>query len=590
MEETATIQAPTETSGPIQQSMLVSEINQKFPQCLPVFEKYGIAGCGGKFGPPEPLFIFAAAHRVPLRKFVDELNKAVRGEWKEKKDGKRKAESGKRKTESESVAEAREQFVSENLYKQFVFGALFVALTAGFGLGLTNLLRISFAQSYYEISGVLKQIHGHAQIFGWVGLFVMGVAFHAVPRMKLVALRPVRAAQAVLWLMLTGVFLRVFSQPFGRSEIGRFALLGSGLLELVAVGLFVWLMTKIELGSKLKHEFHEKFIWASVSWFAVLGVWNFLIVWQMFRQHSVGIPALQDALWIHVAFFGFIANIIFGFSLRVLPHFLGLRESKVWAANMAFWLWNIAIFLRYPVERLAWAASTLEAVAIVLFVWALGIFARRRTKIDIKSIDNSFARFIQLGYGWLLLVALIPFHADLFRLSASARHTMAIGFITPMILGVAYRVLPIFNGVNLWSNRLMRTSFWHLAVGSTLAFAMAFNKVFETTWSYAWSGVAGFLVFAALVMFAINVAMTLRTKAEKFTRDAMVKLTTRVTELLEVYPEMRPVLIHGGLSGLATMRHNPPRFVTIEFAARRHNLDAEPLVDLLNDEIKRRKH
>jgi cbb3-type cytochrome oxidase subunit 1 len=586
MEETATIQTPTETSEPIHHSMLVAEINQKFPQCLPVFEKYGIAGCGGKFGPPEPLFIFAAAHRVPLREFVDELNRAVRGEWKAENRDMNVVPT----SEKEAVAEAREQFVSENLYKQFVFGALFVALTAGFGLGLVNLTRISLAQSYYEISGVLKQIHGHAQVFGWVGLFVMGVAFHAVPRMKMVALRPVRAAQACLWLMLTGVSLRVLAQPFANSVAVRLGLLGSGLLELASIGLFVGLLAAVMTRSEQKREFHEKFVWAGAGWLLVLGIWNFLIVLQMFRQHSVGIPALQDALWIHVAFFGFIANIIFGFSLRVLPHFLGLRESKTWAANVAFWLWNAAIFLRYPVERLAWAASILEAVAIVLFVWALGIFARRRTKIDIKGIDNAFGWFIKLGYGWLLLVALIPFHSDVFRLSASARHTMAIGFITPLIFGVAYRVLPIFNGVNLWSNRLMRVSFWHLAAGSTLAFAMAFNKVFETTWSYAWSGIAGFLVFVALVMFAINIAMTLRTKAEKFTRDAVVKLTTRITELLEVYPDLRPVLIHGGLSGLATMRHNPPRFVSIEFAARRHNLDPQPLIKILNDEIERRKH
>ena len=481
------------------------------------------------------------------------------------------------------------QFVSENLYKRFVFGALFVALTAGFGLGVVNLTRISLAQSYYEISGVLKQIHGHAQIFGWVGLFVMGVAFHAVPRMKMVTLRPVRAAQACLWLMLAGVSLRVLTQPFGATTVGRFTVLGSGLAELAAIGLFVGLLAAVMRRSEQKREFHEKFVLAGVVWFLVLGIWNFFIVLQMFRQHSVGIPALQDALWIHVAFFGFIANIIFGFSLRVLPHFLGLRESKVWAANVAFWLWNAAIFLRYPVERLAWAASTLEAVAIVLFVWALGIFARRRTKIDIKGVDNTFEWFIKLGYGWLLLVALIPFHSDVFRLSASARHTMAIGFITPMILGVAYRVLPIFNGVNLWSNRLMRVSFWHLAAGSTLAFAMAFNKVFETTWSYAWSGISGCFVFASLVMFAINIAMTLRTKAEKFTRDAVVKLTTRITELLEVYPDLRPVLIHGGLSGLATMRHNPPRFVTIEFAARRTRIDPQLLVNALNEAIQKGK-
>lgn len=166
---------------------------------------------------------------------------------------------------------------------------------------------------------------------------------------------------------------------------------------------------------------------------------------------------------------------------------------------------------------------------------------------------------------------------------------MAVGFVTPILLGVAYRVLPIFNGVNLWSNRLMRASFWTLALGTTLAFSMAFNRVFETTWSYAWSGIAGFLVLAAILMFAINIALTLRTKAEKFTREAMVKLNTRVVELLEAYPDLRPVPIHGGLSGLATMRHNPPRFVTIEFAARRHGIDPVPLIKLLNDEIERKR-
>jgi hypothetical protein len=564
----------------IHPAMLVSEINRRFEQCRPVFEKYGIAGCGGEFGPPEPLFLFAAAHRVPLHELVDQLNRAVRGEWKPEPVKVR---------EGDAVAAAREQFASENLYKRFVFGALFVALTVGFGLGLVNLTRIALAQSYYEISGVLKQIHGHAQIFGWVGLFVMGVAFHAVPRMKMVPLRPVRAAQACFVLMLSGVLLRVISQPFARNPLWSAALLGSAALELAAVGLFVWLLGGAVARSEQKREPYEKFIWAGIGWFGVLGAWNFWIVLGMFLRRSVGAPALQDALWIHVAFFGFIANMIFGFSLRVLPHFLGLRESKILPANAAFVLWNTAIFLRYPVEPLAWTASSLEAAAIVLFVWALGIFARRRVKIDIQGVDHTFARFIYLGYAWLLVDAAVPFHADAFRLSASSRHTMAIGFITPVIFGVAYRVLPVFNGVNLWSNRLMRLSFWSLAAGSTLAFAMAFNRVFETAWSYAWSGIAGGLVFAALVMFAVNIAMTLRSRAETFTRDSTVKLTTRVTELLEVHPGLRPVLIHNGLSGLATMRHDPPRFVTIEFAARRHAIDPQPLVQALNDELQRRR-
>lgn len=555
---------------PIDHSLLVSDINRHFPQCRPVFEKYGIAGCGGDFGPPEPLFIFAAAHRVPLGALVDELNQAVRGEWKE---------------ERREKSEESNELESEHLYKHFVFAALVMAVTAGFALGAINLTRIAFGQSYAEISGVLKQIHGHAQLFGWAGLFIMGVAFHAVPRFKMAPLQPLWMARACLPLMFGGVILRTLSQPWGNTVAGRYGVLASGGLEFVAIVFFVRLISGVVLRSEQAVEHYDKFIWASVFWFAVLGAWNFWIVAGMFANRSVGIPALPNLLFIHVAFFGFIANMIFGFSLRVLPHFLGLRATRVRAATIAFALWNVAICLRYPVEGLAWVAASLEVAAAVLLVWSLGIFARRRVRIDIKGVDPTFAWFIYLGFAWLLITAALPFHADIFRLSPAARHAMAIGFVTSVILGVGQRVLPIFNGVNLWSNKLMRATFWTWALGTTLPIAMALNTAYGWTWTYVWSGVAGWLTFLALAMFAWNLTATLRVTAEKFTRESFVTAQTRVTELLEVRPELRPVLIHGGLGGLAAMRHNPPRFVTIEFAARRHDIDPQPLIAALNKEI-----
>lgn len=578
---TATAQPPRDV---IDHSALVSDVNRQYPKCRPVFEKYGIAGCGGEYGPPEPIFIFAAAHRVPLREFVAELNQAVRGEWKGIEDKGQKSEDRDR-----SSAVSGERSDGEHLYKWFVWAALAVALTAGFGLGIVNLTRISLAQSYYSISGVLKQVHGHTQLFGWIGLFIMGVALHAVPRMKMRPLISVRAATIALGLMLLGLVARTFGQPFASTEWGRYLVLGSGLLELAAIGTFVGLLAATALRSEQEREPYEKFIWASLGWFLVLAVWNLLIIMRMFSHRSIGVPMLQNAWWIQAALFGFVANMIFGFSLRVLPHFLGLRHSKIGAANIAFVMWNAAIFLRYPIEQLAWPATALEAMAAALFVYALGIFARRRTQIEIKGVDNAFAWFLYLGFGWLLVTALLPFHADIFRLSASTRHAMALGFITPVIFGVAQRVLPIFNGVNLWSNRLMRATFWHLAAGTTLALAMAFNVAYGSTWTYIWAGCAGYAVFGAFLMFAVNIAMTLRERHESFTTAAVVTAQTRVAELLEVMPWLRPVLIHNGLGGLAAMKHNPPRFVTIEFAARRHSIDPQPLILALNEAIQKGK-
>lgn len=581
MSATAATQPPVPTpSAPVTYMMTVSDINQRFPQCTPVFNKYGLGGCGGEYGPPEPLVIFAAAHHVPVKQLVDELNSAVRGEWKDDS-----------KSADDEIASAVEQEQGENLYKRFVGAALFFGLTSGTAWGAYNITRIALEQSWTAVTGAVKQAHGHEQLFGWVGLFIMGVAFHAVPRFKMLTIRPLWAAKLCFVLMVAGVLLRAIVQPFAANPAWGIALIASAALELGAIGLFAWLIARIVTHSQQESEFYEKFIWASVGWLVVLGVWNLILTARMFGFSANTISALPAAMFVHVAFFGFIANMIFGFSMRVLPHFLGLRETKVWAANTAFWLWNGAIFLRYPIEQLAWPASILEMLAAILFIYALGIWAKRRVKIDIKGVDPAFAWFIHHAYAWLLIVAFVPLHADIFRLTASTRHSMAIGFVASMIMGVAHRVLPIFNGVNLYSNRAMRATFCLLATGSTLAFAMALISAYETTWAFVWAAVAGWLVLAAVVLFAWNIAMTLRVKAEKFTRDSVVKLNTRVTEMLEVWPDLRPVLIHNGLSVLTRLgNRNPPRFVTIEFAARRHDIDPRPLIHLLNQEIQKRKN
>lgn len=557
--------------------MLVAEINRQFPQCRPVFDKYGLAGCGGADGPPEPLFIFAAAHRVELSHLVAELNQAVRGDWK--------AETAGRAARSAPA----EELEAENLYKRFVFAALGVALTLGFLLGAINLVIIAHGRSSDAVSGVSKQVHGHAQIFGWVGLFIMGVALHAVPRMKLQTVRPVRLAKMLPVLMLGGVILRAVGQPLAKTVTGATLLTLSGVSLLAGISAFLWILGRVVVVSEARREFHEKFLWASFLWLAVLAVWNLIIVSQMAARGWVGVPAATDWRFLHVAIFGFASNMIFGFALRVLPHFLGLRDPRVGPATIAFALWNLAIPLRYHNETLDRVATVLELVAAVLFVWALGIFAQRRVQVNIAGVDPAFGWFITLGFVWLLLATVQPFHADLGRITAAARHGMTIGFITSLMLGVGHRVLPIFNGVNLHSHRLLRGSFWCQAIGSTLVLAMAYSARQERPWQYAWAAVAGVCVLAAIVMFAWNIAHTLRVKAETFTRESAVKLTTRVAELLETYPDLRPVLIHGGLAGLAAMKHNPPRFVTLEFAARRHGIDPAPLIAALNEEIRKRK-
>jgi heme/copper-type cytochrome/quinol oxidase subunit 1 len=47
-----------------------------------------------------------------------------------------------------------------------------------------NLLQISGRESVASISPAWLQAHGHAQVFGWVGSFILGIGFYSIPKMR----------------------------------------------------------------------------------------------------------------------------------------------------------------------------------------------------------------------------------------------------------------------------------------------------------------------------------------------------------------------------------------------------------------------
>ena len=57
--------------------MSVRDINVRYPGCRAVFAQYGMGGCGGDFGPDEPLNFFAEAHHVDLARLTAELEAAA---------------------------------------------------------------------------------------------------------------------------------------------------------------------------------------------------------------------------------------------------------------------------------------------------------------------------------------------------------------------------------------------------------------------------------------------------------------------------------------------------------------------------------
>lgn len=91
--------------------------------------------------------------------------------------------------------------------------ALLLGAGAGFALAtvltLTPLLRVAIGPWWLATA----QAHGHLQLYGWAGLFVLGVALHFLPRLRGA---PLAAPWLVPWILgaqVIGLLLRAFSQP-----------------------------------------------------------------------------------------------------------------------------------------------------------------------------------------------------------------------------------------------------------------------------------------------------------------------------------------------------------------------------------------
>src|SRR5215469_4050640 len=130
---------------------------------------------------------------------------------------------------------AREQSLSRLLMTYIVTGLVFMLLPGTF-LGVWNLIKISSREAADSISPGWIQAHGHAQLFGWVGTFILGIGFYSIPKLR--KLKPFALWSAWLaWaLWVTGVTVRWSSNIYPLHW--RIALPFSASLELAAFLLF----------------------------------------------------------------------------------------------------------------------------------------------------------------------------------------------------------------------------------------------------------------------------------------------------------------------------------------------------------------
>lgn len=407
---------------------------------------------------------------------------------------------------------AREQSLSRLLMTYIITGIVFMLLPGTF-LGVWNLIKISSREAAESISPAWIQAHGHAQLFGWVGTFILGIGFYSIPKLR--KLKPFALWSAwVTWaLWVAGVSLRWFSNIYPWRW--RIALPLSAVLELAAFLIFFQAVSNHRSSSASKKPLEP---WIFVVIAATLGLLASLLLnlgasFQLaLHADSPAFPHLFDQRYLIVSTWGFLVPMVWGFSSRWLPIFMGLRPLRNSFLLLAVCSNAAGVVLGFLEHFIAAGIFLLTGAAMA--VAAIRFFEPATKPAKTINVHPSFPVFIRIAYGWLLVAAALGIWAA--RIGAApgiwgaSRHALTVGFIAAMIFCVGQRILPSFCGMRiLWSSRLMLAMLVLLMIGCTLRVGseiLAYQGYARWAWNIL--PISALIELIAVTLFAINLVVT----------------------------------------------------------------------------------
>lgn len=448
------------------------------------------------------------------------------------------------------------------IYEPFVLAALGIALTAGFGYAALLVGTLALKLPLGEWWDAAVQAHGHAQLFGWLGLFVLGMGLYFLPKLAGKELKRVERAPYGFAFLVGGIAVRSLAQPLlgfdaalgpawrglwvasAAAEFAGFALIASMLLSTYR--------TRGQIGSGSPEWPVFPFIAVALGSMASAYFLNLLATILAALSSRAALDPAWDALIIQLMLYGLAVPIAFVFSIRNLPLFMRLpappREGLRWLA----YVYAAALVLRLGPEMGAlWGVNSFwldsvgalgglgQSIVILIFVWKLDLLRRNapwttarppNTRPDLEYLRKptrkaypdagEYGRFellIYSAYFWLVVTALMEIaRAVAVWLGLNSlvpadaeRHALTVGFITLLIFGMSARLLPGFShkrGVAFPA--LVLATF---LLGNLAALLRVVPLLLPSTGlGMALLGFSGAIGWLAVVCLAFNVWRTLR--------------------------------------------------------------------------------
>lgn len=453
---------------------------------------------------------------------------------------------------------------------RFIWWALGLAAFAGFAIGAHVAsvigLELSLGRGFYSFI----QAHGHVQLVGWAGLFIIGISLHFIPRLAGVPIQPPSRIELILWLVSAGLLLRSVSQTLSPYLTGPYfkvcnwlAVL-SGLLEFL--GIVVYLITMVQTIRRLqaesvrpalqsvKHFFQMMFS----GWF-IYAALNVFLLAHMAASGGAVVEQNWNEFAIQIFLNLVLLPVAFAFSVRLFPLYLRLPAID-WSVQRIAAAYFVSVCLHIlptlpfalslPTQAplyISSAGKILKGAIVLWFIWKLDVLTRRRNPWTVHRVLHpgperrptrkglpdygEFGKFewlVYAAYTWLIIAVVLEMLTGLSVLigwratisSDAVRHAYLLGFITNLILGMAVRMIPGFIQKKETARpNLVAATFWLANAAAVMRILplllppdlaeLAPTAVVVALRAFSLSGVFG---MAAVICLAVNLVKTAKLK------------------------------------------------------------------------------
>ena len=382
----------------------------------------------------------------------------------------------------------------ERVHVPFVTASLLFGVFGGLALAVT--LPVERAVSVIDISWVAHaQIHGHLQLVGFAGLFVLGMAMRLAPHFGRGALAYPTRVRPTFVILVLGLLLRAIGQPLAQHGAFGIVMVGGAALEAVATVVFLTIITTTLAPMIRTLHPHALFLCSGFTWLAVQAVLGAWWVAELALEGGTVLDQQRNSMLVNIQLLGFVLASILGVGWRSFPTFFGVpapaRAVGIGAVVLldgGLLLWATPVLTGRFSPTTSAIGTFLVGLGIVIAVATFGI---GRLRHRLAAASRGFVWALQPVLAWLLFTGIALVLAGARGAMSGGvgvaeidaiRHVFALGVVTLAIVAMGQLLLPEFA-----SDRMSHPP----AAWRGAAFGVAFSLAAALRGVLPWIGVHG---------------------------------------------------------------------------------------------------